>query len=99
MVPDTFSSSDFSRFYLRDSSGNPVIEAIQYTGSRKADFIAANTQRGVTQQRGYTWHHLDYDANTGMGRMVLVQTDVHAAVGHSGGVAQYVNATGLKYDD
>jgi hypothetical protein len=82
---------------LRNPSGSPVIERITYTGSRKSDFALANLQRGVPQPKDYTWHHLDYDPATATGRMVLVKTDVHAAVGHSGGVSIFEAITGIKY--
>jgi hypothetical protein len=87
---------DFSRFYLRDSNGNPVIETIALSGKRKNDFRIANMQRGVSQESDYVWHHLDFDGNTGLGRMVLVKKEVHEAVGHSGGAADYTRYHGLN---
>lgn len=79
--------ADFSGFYLRDAKGKPVIQRIRYTGDREASFRFADSARGVPQEEGYTRHHLDYDRETGMGRMVLVQTDVHRDVGHTGAFA------------
>ena len=76
---------------------------VEYTGSRRQDFGAANREAnlGTTQQPpdGYTWHHLDdYDPDTNTGTMQLVKTDTHEATyPHNGGVRQYTQATGIKY--
>ena len=85
-------------------SGNQKnIVRIEYTGSRRQDFGAANRAAGIstTQQppRGYTWHHLDdYDPGTNTGTMQLVSRESHEATyPHSGGVAQYERATGIRY--
>jgi hypothetical protein len=88
--------ADFSKYYLRDEKGNPVIQTITLTGKRTKDFDLANAQRQIPQEADYTWHHMEYDANTGLGRMVLVKTEIYAAVGHSGGASQYSRYYGLK---
>ena len=67
---------DFSRY----SQANVRIEL---TGSRSADFAAANRAAGLDRTpAGMTWHH-HQDA----GYMQLVPTDLHRTVRHTGGVA------------
>jgi RHS repeat-associated protein len=52
-------------------------------GSYAADFKAANTAAGLSRTpTGYTWHH-----HPDLGRMVLIPTPVHEALGHWGGVS------------
>ncbi len=76
---------------------------IQYTGSRRQDYGAANQAAGVgTTQKppsGYTWHHVDdYNAASNTGTMQLVRLRTHEATyPHNGGVRQYEQATGNKY--
>jgi len=76
---------------------------IEYTGSRRQDFGAANQASGVgTTQKppdDYSWHHVnDYDPATNTGTMQLVETAAHEATyPHNGGVKQYQDATGRKY--
>ena len=83
--------------------GQLNIVRIQYTGSRRQDFGAANqaANLGTTQKppAGYTWHHLDdYDPLTNSGTMQLVKRTAHEATyPHNGGVRQYELATGTKY--
>ena len=56
---------------------------IPQTGVRVADEIAANKAMGFSSTpNGYTWHHVE-DGQT----MELVQTSIHSATGHSGGVS------------
>ncbi|EEE35379.1 conserved hypothetical protein [Rhodobacteraceae bacterium KLH11] len=67
---------DFSRY----SQANVRIEL---TGSRSADFAAANRAAGLdSTPPNMTWHH-HQDA----GYMQLVPTDLHETVRHTGGVA------------
>ena len=62
---------------------------ITLTGSRSADFKAANQAAGFSRTpKGYTWHH-HHEA----GVMELVPTDLHDAVRHTGGVA----TSGIPY--
>src|SRR5262249_22407295 len=92
-----FSTSQYLKQDLATGQKNTV--DIQYTGSRKADFAAANKAAGyTTTPKGYTWHHVDnYNATTNTGTMQLVQTDAHQAISHYGGVRQYEQATGTSY--
>ncbi len=77
---------------------------ITYTGKRGTDYAAANQAAGLgTSQRppkGYSWHHVaDYNPVTNTGTMQLVKTEAHRAKGHEGGVKQYEQAKGRKYDE
>jgi hypothetical protein len=69
---------------------------IEYTGSRRADFVAANKKVKLDETPdGWTWHHAE-DMKT----MYLVPYDLHKAVKHSGGVATYKHGSGVpKYGD
>jgi hypothetical protein len=56
---------------------------IQFTGSNRKDFDAANLAVGLDETpAGYTWHHVE-DGTT----MQLVPTDTHAQTGHTGGMS------------
>jgi hypothetical protein len=83
--------------------GQKNIVTIEYTGSRRKDFGAANEASGLgTTQKppaDYTWHHLDdYDPVTNCGTMQCVSREAHEATyPHNGGVSQYEQATGKKY--
>jgi filamentous hemagglutinin len=69
---------------------------IELTGDRAADFAAANKAAGLKQQpRNHTWHHVE-DGGT----MMLVPTDLHSEVAHTGGMARYRDTTGgIGYGD
>jgi len=72
---------------------------IPYQGSRSRDFTLANERAGFSSTpENYTWHHANFDPETGLGEMQLVRQDVHSATSHSGGVSEFQDATGLKYD-
>ena len=56
---------------------------ITQTGNRAVDFAAANRAAGLAETpKGFTWHH-----NQNGTTMQLVPTPIHAATGHTGGVA------------
>ena len=66
---------------------------IDYTGSRDSDFTAANNKAGLkSTPEGCTWHHKE-DAGckekggTITGTMVLIKSECHDAVKHTGGYA------------
>lgn len=69
---------------------------IAYTGSRDADFRAANAACNLKRTpEGFTWHHSEEP----IGRMYLIPTELHEAVRHTGGVARFKHVNGLaKYD-
>lgn len=83
--------------------GQKNIVPIEYSGSRRKDFGAANKAAGVgTTQKppdGYTWHHLDdYNPVDNTGTMQLIKREAHEATyPHVGGVSQYEKATGNEY--
>lgn len=79
------------------------IVKIEYTGSRRKDYEAANQAAGFGKTskppKDYTWHHLDdYNAATNTGTMQLIKRDTHEETyPHNGGVRQYEKATGEDY--
>jgi len=85
---------DFEPHAMKLPNGSKRVE-IEYTGSRSADFNAANNAAKLEEiPRGYTWHHLE-DGKS----MMLVPRDLHDAVRHSGGASRYKHKTGIaKYD-
>jgi RHS repeat-associated protein len=53
---------------------------IPLQGSRDRDFVQANKEAGFSKTpEGYTWHHANYDPETGMGEMQLVKRGPHRA--------------------
>ncbi|WP_213664166.1 HNH endonuclease [Stutzerimonas stutzeri] len=67
---------DFSRY-----SASKVQITPQST--RAGDFKLANQTVGYrSTPKGYTWHHTEKS-----GEMILVPSDIHRAVAHTGGVA------------
>jgi hypothetical protein len=67
---------------------------IALTGSRRGDFSAAVKAAGLDDMpRGWTWHHDEGD----LGVMRLVPDDLHRAVNHTGGVAEYKHRHGVDY--
>lgn len=85
---------DFEPFAKDLGRGRKTVD-IEYTGSRKADFDAANKAAKLDETPDkFTWHHVE-----GGKKMMLIPTDLHDAVKHTGGVAHYKHATGVgKYD-
>jgi hypothetical protein len=89
---------DFSPYVYQGPRKGTV--RIQLTGSRKADFRAAWKEGKFTDQeieelsKRYTWHHSEE-----LGKMQLVETDVHDAFAHNGGVAVWQRVYGQDYRD
>lgn len=85
------------------SLGQKNIVLIEYTGSRRRDFGAANVKAGTgTTQKppaDYSWHHLDdYDAFINQGTMQLIKQTTHEAnYPHNGGVSQYKQMNNKSY--
>jgi RHS repeat-associated protein len=100
--PRIDSDGFFARRHEHGRGQNPAKSrvTIPYQGTRDRDFTVANREAGFTNGTpdGYTWHHVNYDPETGMGEMQLVRRTVHASKGHAGGVSQFQAATGLKYE-
>lgn len=73
---DAEGSPDFSRYAIKTVK-------IDVKGNYTSDFTKANEAAGLEEKpEGYTWHH-HQDCET----MQLVPTDLHNAVGHTGGVS------------
>jgi hypothetical protein len=64
----------------------------KYSGNRAKDFLAANKKAQLSSTPAcYTWHHLPgINKRTGEGYLVLVKTDIHKAVGHVGGMEEFL---------
>jgi hypothetical protein len=82
-----FDSKGFPRFepYTHvDASGRAYrVELDKITGDHYTDTKLANKAMGVKEEPdGFTWHHVE-DAKT----MILIPTDLHDAVRHTGGRA------------
>jgi RHS repeat-associated protein len=87
--------------------GQQNIVNLVLTGSRRADFAAANEAAGLAgvvpkgkeSPAGYVWHHADdYDPISGAATLELGSTGAHRATyPHSGSVSQYEQATGIPY--
>lgn len=99
---DAFNGVDFKNsaelFKVTGNQRNTV--TISYTGSRTADFAAANAEANLpSTPKGYVWHHVrDYNPTTNKGTLQLVHENGHVSTfPHSGGVDQYQAATGIKY--
>ena len=76
-----FDESGFPNFddYLYKGGKNDI--TIEPTGDRLADIVAANQKAGYSSTpKGFTWHHHQIT-----GRMQLVDSNIHAETGHTGG--------------
>jgi filamentous hemagglutinin len=86
---------DFAPHARQLPNGKRHVE-IEYTGSRKADYAAANKKAKLDETPDdWTWHHAE-DMKT----MYLVPSDLHEAVKHTGGVAKHKHGSGVpRYGD
>lgn len=87
-----FSDEGFPNFapHAKQLPNGKTTVQIKYTGSRAADEAAANAQFGWKRTPDlYTWHHVE-DGKS----MMLVPTDLHDSVRHTGGVAVHKHNTG-----
>lgn len=94
---------DFKSFLapVRKGQLNELVD-FEYTGSYGKDFRKADELAGFTKDNprpaNTTWHHVeDYNSKTGKGTLQLVESDVHRAANHSGGVSQYRTIHGSGY--
>ncbi len=90
-----------SPYIYETDSGKKGVVSIVATGSRTADFNAANKAMGLKDTPdGYVWHHVDdYNVKDGTITLELVRDDAHNAVKpHSGGCAQYDAVNGASYN-
>jgi hypothetical protein len=82
---------EFEPYALTLPNGKKSVR-IEYTGSRTKDFAEANRLAGFKRTpEGFTWHH-----HQDVGEMILIPTDLHDAVKHSGGVVVNKHATGVE---
>ncbi len=82
---------EFERHALTLPNGKKSVQ-IEYTGSRRRDFAAANKAAGLDETpENFTWHH-----HQELGKMELIPTELHDAVKHSGGVATHKHARGVE---
>jgi hypothetical protein len=85
---------EFEPYALTLPNGKKSVR-IEYTGSRDADFDAANAAAGLKRTPDdYVWHHHQH-----LGEMILIPRDLHDAVKHTGGVAVHKHATGVETYD
>ena len=83
---------DFEPYAITLPNGKKTVR-IELTGSHHADEALANRAAGLKgKPEGYTWHHLEDE-----GEMMLVPTDLHDDVPHTGGRAHYKHRTGINY--
>jgi hypothetical protein len=72
---------DFTPWVHKTDEGKVCDVPIEPTGTRKGDAEAANEACGLDRTPpGYSWHH-----HEDTGRMQLVPSELHGAVGHTGG--------------
>ena len=84
---------DFEPHTMMLPNGKKTVQ-IKLTGSYTADEAAANAAAGLPERpRNWTWHHEEGDRAT----MRLVPEDLHDAVRHTGGAAEYKHQTGVAY--
>jgi len=83
---------DFEPYAMTLPNGKKTVK-IELTGSRRADEILANKASGLERTpKGHTWHHVEDE-----GTMMLVPTDLHQEVAHTGGRASFHDRTGVDY--
>ena len=100
-TPNGGVSFENSSALYKDENGKKSCVDIEATGSRSADFDAANKAMGLKETpEGNVWHHLDnYDVATNKVTMQLVKIEAHNVTKpHSGGCAQYDAVHGAKYN-
>lgn len=84
---------DFEPYAMTLPNGRKRVK-IEFTGSYRADELAANKAAGLEKRpKDWRWHHEEGDH----GSMLLVPKDLHETVKHSGGVAGYKHRTGVEY--
>ena len=86
---------DFEPYAMQLPNGKKTVQ-IELTGSLRRDAAAANKAAGLKKQpKTHTWHHVE-DGGT----MMLIPSDLHRSVAHTGGRASYRHTTGIpQYGD
>jgi hypothetical protein len=83
---------DFEPYAMTLPNGKKAVK-IELTGSHKVDEALANKAARLEETpEGYLWHHVEDD-----GTMMLVPTDLHQEVAHTGGRARFKHRTGVPY--
>jgi hypothetical protein len=83
---------DFEPYAMTLPNGKKTVK-IKLTGSRRADEILANKAAKLEQTpKSHTWHHVEDE-----GTMMLVPTDRHQEVAHTGSRATWQDRTGVDY--
>lgn len=95
-------SVDFSNNGLYQAGeGQNAIVKIKMQGYRALDDTQAFNASKIPREAAgdYTWHHMsDFDPKTGEVTMQLVKRDIHRSISHDGGVSQFQQHSGTKYD-
>ncbi|HHX4056766.1 MAG: RHS repeat-associated core domain-containing protein [Burkholderia contaminans] len=95
-------SVDFSNNGLYQAGeGQSAIVKIKMQGYRSLDDTQAFNASKIPREASgeYTWHHMsDFDPKTGEVTMQLVKRDIHRSISHDGGVSQFQQHSGTKYD-
>lgn len=83
---------DFEPYAMTLPNGKKTVR-IELTGSMRADEQLANNAAKLEEApEGYTWHHVEDE-----GTMMLVPTDLHHTVSHTGGRVKFKHRTGMRY--
>lgn len=76
--------------YIEKVNGKEARVTVQTNGNRNADISEADRKMGIDetyrQLNKLTWHHVE-DMRT----MILIKSDIHSEVKHTGGIAVYKN--------
>ncbi len=84
--------ADFEPYAMTLPDGKKTVH-IELTGSMRADESLANNAAKLEETpEGYTWHHVEDE-----GTMMLVPTDLHHTVSHTGGRVKFKHRTGMRY--
>ena len=85
---------DFEPYAMTLPNGKKTVR-IELTRSRRVDEALANKAAKIEEPpEGYTWHHVE-DERT----MMLVPSEFHSTVGHTGGRAHFKHRIGMSYGD
>lgn len=90
---DSQGCPEFSAYlYVKKMEKNVDVNIGVLTGNRAHDDALANVAAGFDKTPdGYTWHH-----HQDLGRMQLVETEIHKKTGHTGGHSIYSKAMAIS---
>ncbi|WP_382650011.1 RHS repeat-associated core domain-containing protein, partial [Streptomyces sp. NPDC057010] len=98
--PDPIGLNGGANLY-QAGEGQSAIVKIKMQGYRSLDDTQAFNASKIPREASgeYTWHHMsDFDPKTGEVTMQLVKRDIHRSISHDGGVSQFQQHSGTKYD-